>query len=290
MSRPLSMRVATHLNSGMLFGFPRVVCRYIAVGVNTLMVLSFYLEYLWAQEYPELAEYCSDREALDILQRMNCSRRYTFSDSMVRGWNLEVFAAVGVCVASCYVILEHDRLQHLQELLSAELARKEEAHEASDKGAAVKRSMLCLRAYALCVHTACISVLLLAPCSLHRPVLHYASTGLVVGLFASALCFYALMPLQAAAGDMTETADGHSLAAWAQRHRRMLPTIYAIIALHFVLAASGAASLHFQTDMYSILFGLLEVMQILAYQAFIMQFAVDDPFVVSDGRPLAVGL
>eukprot|EP00929_Paragymnodinium_shiwhaense_P020692 TRINITY_DN13701_c0_g2_i1.p1 TRINITY_DN13701_c0_g2~~TRINITY_DN13701_c0_g2_i1.p1 ORF type:complete len:314 (+),score=55.02 TRINITY_DN13701_c0_g2_i1:100-1041(+) len=256
---------------GYLCGFRRRTCRQLVVGLNVAMICIMYLEYLWAADWqdPDL-DLCSSGwsyELGDLMRVMNCCTRYTFSDAMMRGRNLEIFAAIGTCVSVTYIKLESDRVKYLRALLVAERRR------ASDERL-VDASLLVLDIFSWLTSFVYLLVLSLAPFHLGRPFAHYVVAGCCWTTMFTAISLYIGLPLQ------FEGTDSHGeLAAWAARRRPLLPTMWGLLGVHIVTGWVGMLHVATRTDSTGLLFGLFEVSLILCYQVFVAIFCVDDDFV-----------
>mmetsp|Transcript_65123 Transcript_65123/g.155493 ORF Transcript_65123/g.155493 Transcript_65123/m.155493 type:complete len:277 (-) Transcript_65123:264-1094(-) len=241
------------------------VCRLVACLTNISMIVGMYSEYLWAADWPELPEQCENRSTLPWLDLADCFHRYTFSHAMLRGQNLAIFAFVGTMVAGCLMMVEHQRVRQLTNLL----------RHAAGSPEAVQKCLQSLAVYSRLMDVAFPGVLLLVPFNLERPVMHYGCTALVVSSMVAGVVAYAWMPLSAAAGlSSEEPAD--ELQEWAKRHEHLKWKAGAIIALHFVLPAAAAVHHFAWLDATGRLFGLCEVSAILSYQLFLAWFATDD--------------
>jgi len=241
-----------------------------------------YLEYLWAAEWAEIPAHCatlSDRTRLPPLEIANCMHRFTFSDSMLRGNNLALFAVIGSCVAVAFLAVERNRVRRLEQLLHARLQALAEDSFAEVTGSeAVERSLRLLRRYSWLVGFAFPGVLLLVPFHLERPFLHYSSTALVVCCMFGGVCTYVAMPLGVAAGlDSTDSSTrSDDLARWARRHESLRPKCWGIVAVHVALPAAAVLHQVLFIDVTGRLFGAIEVFAILSYQVFVALFVLDD--------------
>lgn len=244
---------------------------------NMAMILGMYLEYLWAADYKETPEGChpSGRYALSWLDLCDCMHRYTFSDAMLRGQNLELFGIVGTCVAVIFITVELERTSRLRSLLKARLTT--ECSEAAEK------ALSFLNIYTMSICAAFIGVLGLVPFHLERPLMHYSTTGCVVSCMLGGVCTYAFMPLQIAAGvGSTGTDEEHNFACgelkmWAKRQQLLRGRVVVpVVAMHVLLPATAAIHHFVWHDLSGRLFGAVEVLTILSYQVFVAVLANDD--------------
>eukprot|EP00928_Gymnodinium_smaydae_P043967 TRINITY_DN29367_c0_g2_i1.p1 TRINITY_DN29367_c0_g2~~TRINITY_DN29367_c0_g2_i1.p1 ORF type:complete len:338 (+),score=69.53 TRINITY_DN29367_c0_g2_i1:126-1139(+) len=263
--------------------------RLLACGCNVLMVIVMYIEYLWAAEFFDDSQTCAAPSG-DLLEMLNCCRRYTFSDAMLRGRNLEVFMGIGSVVAAIYTKLEWDRVQRLRELVVSR--RKLGVAPEDDWKPAV--ALRCLDLFLASIVSAFACVLLLVPFHLERPIMHYLVAGFCWTATFTAICLYAVVPLDFAApagngakaikstaDDVAVDANAAALTAWAQRRQRLLPFLQALIAVQVVTVGVGILRVASPGDLTGRLFGAFEVLVILSYQGFVALFAWDDAAVAA---------
>jgi len=248
------------------------VARLIAVALNSAVLLGTYCEYLWAADW---VDECAQRTCapptslFDITEGL---RLYTFSDSMIRGNNLVWFSVVGTMAAVVYIWVERRRIESLEADLKVQLALMAPKEDT----AKVRWSLQCLMAYKLSILSGFVFVLLLVPCHIDRPELHYPLAGALFALMAVAMTSYLWMPLDFGPAATT------SIRAWNERRCR---TISWVRLLCFVQVAALFAGITRITAVITAsewssisgrLFGLLEVAVILGYQIFVALFAFDD--------------
>jgi hypothetical protein len=194
--------------------------------------------------------------------------RYTFSDAMLRDQNLEIFGVVGTFVAAAFIVVELDRTSRLRALLQSRLA--------TEYAANAQKALSLLSLYTLFIIAAFVGVLGLVPFHLERPLMHYTTTGAVVSCMMGGVCTCGFMPLQSAAGAGTSENQGE-LHIWAKRQQSLRGSVIVpIIAMHVLLPASAALHHVVWHDLSGRLFGAVEVLTILSYQAFVAYLGKDD--------------
>jgi hypothetical protein len=219
-----------------------------------------------------------------------CFNRYTFSHAMLRGYNLELFGVCGAIVVWCYLAVERKRVTYLESLLSKLLQNIDatptmEAGAKEEAASATKWALRYLQAYSVLIQVAFLSVMLLVPFHLERPIMHFVSAGLAAGCMVTGICSYAAMPLgvvmAAAEGSSNpEAKEGNGgtgyLELCAKRHPDTRQKALFVIAVHVILPVTLAVHHAAWTDVTGRMFGACEVLAILSYQFFIASFARDE--------------
>lgn len=233
------------------------------------MVLTMYLEYLWAAEWVDDSTRCQQELAkLPFLELLDCCRRYSFSDSMVRGRNLAIYATIGGVVAIVYSLLERDRLRGLLVLLAA-------SSPTDAKDAKAFWAVRYLAIYRITVQSSFVGVLLLVPFHIDRPRFHYPAAGALFTLMFVAITSYIMIPLGIHSSDWR-------IAIWARRRQQMLPWMVLILVVQCIGAIVGILRVVAivvaprWTDLLGRTFGIFEVGLIIGYQVFVALFAADD--------------
>mmetsp|Transcript_103854 Transcript_103854/g.179365 ORF Transcript_103854/g.179365 Transcript_103854/m.179365 type:complete len:355 (-) Transcript_103854:89-1153(-) len=262
--------------------------RLLACAVNVCLILAMYLEYLLAADLPEIHPQCSTRGSrwsLSYLDFADCFHRYTFSESMLRQHNLEIFCVLGTCVAVCFVLVEYKRIRYLQSLLQALLVKIEVANADDDvANISIEGVTFTLRALPVYLGMMCsafINVLLLTPFHLKRPLLHYGCVAVTAGSMFAGVCIYAALPLRQIVGLGSGSKAGQSLVSddlqsWAKQHERTCQLAFFVIALHFVLPATVGLHHLLWVDLTGRIWGACEVLTILSYQFFVGSFAYNE--------------
>lgn len=262
--------------------------RLLACTVNVCMIIAMYLEYLVAGDLPEIHQRCNtqgSRWSLPWIDFANCFHRYTFSESMLRQNNLQVFCIFGTFVAACLVLVEYKRTRYLQSLLQVVLRKIEATNGGSDvaslSGEGVSFALRALTVYLRLVCIAFISVLFLTPFHLHRPLLHYGTVAVTAGCMFLGMCIYSALPL----GQIVELGNGSEagqtlvsddLRSCAKQHQRTRPLVFCVIALHFILPAAVALHHILWVDLTGRIWGACEVLTILGYQFFVCSFCYNE--------------
>jgi len=244
--------------------------RLSACVANIVMIIAMYFEYLWAAEWRPTPSECTPtgRHSLGWLSYCDCMHRYTFSDAMLRGQNLELFGIVGTCVAITFIVVELNRTRRLRALLESRLA--------TEYAASAQRALSLLSVYTPLICAAFVGVLGLVPFHLERPLMHYTTTGAVVLCMMGGVCTCGFMPLQSAAGAGT-SEDQDELQIWAKRQQWLRGRVIGpMIAMHLLLPATAALHHFVWHDLSGRLFGAVEVLTILSYQVFVAYLAKDD--------------
>jgi len=268
-------------------GKRRAQVRLAACAINTLTVLLTYFEYLWASEWVDDSAECS-AGSLSLLDFLNCLRRYTFSDSMVRRQNLLIWACVGGVTSLIYTILEWRRVEVLRQALYRQLAI---TAKASEDGSSVRWALTCLSVYQFAALGSFSGVLLLVPFHIDVPLMHYSCAGVLFSLMFLAMTSYIVMPL-----DFGSSGRDVTVAGFAQRRSTFSPCVVLLVVLQLVAMLVGACRVvaawtgsQVWSQVAGMMFGFMEVALVIGYQGFVALFAVDDSEVLpvsATGKPL----
>jgi hypothetical protein len=230
------------------------------------------LEYLWAAEWVDDDANCK-QVPLAFFDFLECLRRFTYSDSMIRGSNMFWFSIIGSFAAAVYIAVEQRRIHGLAEALKEQL---QEMKEESNESSSVRWSMNCLKVYKAAIMSSFILVLGLVPCHIDRPLLHYPLAGTMFSLMALGMLAYVWMPLDFGINTTCK------IKAWNARRQRIMPVVRMLLTTQLlalitgvlrviaVLTASSWASASGR------LFGIMEVAVIASYQVWVALLAVDD--------------
>jgi len=249
--------------------------RLVGALANALMTVYIYAEYLrrihWRSFGRLIAlEEATSQRLVDYLYMWDLDasfehlRSFTFSEAMFH--NLEIFTLVGTPVAFIYFNAERRRVRWLQAFVADSKLDCEQAHFMSQV----------LELYYWLVSIAFVFVLLLAPFHLGNPRGHYLFAGGAFSFGFGSICTYLWVSKDFSA--IAEATGDASKVAWASRVDRWVrPTLKTVAWLHvvaFVAALLKAEDL--ADDRKALLFGVLETLTVLGYQAFVAVFAVDD--------------
>jgi hypothetical protein len=244
--------------------------RLVASSANSIVIIGTYLEYLWASEWVDNDRTCRSAP-LGFLDILDCLRRFTYSDSMVRGNNLFWFTIVGSFAAAVYVWAEHRRTQSLKYSLENQRSALD-SHGASK----LEFSIKCLTLYKATSLSSYVFVLGLAYCHIDRPLLHYPLAGTMFLFMSVAMSSYMLMPLDFG----VDTTD--EVRTWSRRRQKLLPWMRLLCAVQVATLLAGifrvfaVVSVATWSNTSGRIFGILEVSVILGFQIWVMLFTSDD--------------
>lgn len=250
----------------------QVRLRLFATVVNSAMVVYVYGAHLAGLEWSDFGRYRAlemgqSRSIRDYLTAWEPAfdhlRVFTFSEAILE--NLVVYTIIGIPVAMALLVVEWKRVRWLQSLVSKSLAQE-----------MALRSNRLLEGYLWMFCATLVCIVLVGPLHLDMPRAHYACAASAITCAVNSMILYlvATAELTATAASVTTSDD---MIAWATQQRWIRPVLKAILVLHavaFAAAAWKAESLG--DDLPALIFGIVETMLVLAYQAWPLVLGLDD--------------
>merc|ERR1712187_568169 len=111
--------------------------------------------------------------------------------------------------------------------------------------------------------------------------------GLFSILFTAVSC-YAMMPLRRVADTMCESSEKELMDRLAHRHKGARWSACLLLFWHFVVTAALIIHLNTWRDVTNRIFGICEVLLILGFPCFMLQFLSDDMIIAAHGKQKAL--
>merc|ERR1712217_375635 len=103
-----------------------------------------------------------------------------------------------------------------------------------------------------------------------------------------AVSCYAMMPLQRIADSMFQSSEKELLQKLAQRHKGARLSACLLLLWHGVVTAALVIHLNIWRDVTNRIFGICEVLLILGFPCFMLQFLSDDIIIAAHGKQKAL--